>query len=157
MLGNIKGDIVDTVRQVQLNHPGSIVVLAHGCNCMNNMGAGLAKSISNNWPTADRADKSTKKGDISKLGNYTLASAGEKLVIANIYSQYKYGGGINIDYKALEDGLTNMVAEVSRQGMDIVYLVPEYIGCGLAGGDIDIVSPMLTKIFKDTNYYLFGI
>lgn len=152
----IKGDIVKIVEELKERHPGRTLVLVHGCNCMNNMGAGLARRISDVWPEADEVDKQTTKYDRNKLGTWSSVRVDPSLLIVNLYTQYKYGGVyVNVDYDALETGLTKLVSEISESTVKPVFLVPEYIGCGLAGGDINIVRPILEKRLQGCNYYLF--
>lgn len=157
MIEYIKGDVTKVVSQTRAKYPESVVFLVHGCNCMNNMGSGLARVIADTWPIAVRADNSTQKGNKDKLGNYTLATVDHSLVITNLYSQYRYGGGVHADYEAIESGLRKLVEEIGRQHTSVIYLVPEYLGCGLAGGDINIVRPILLDVFKDTHCYLFDL
>jgi len=66
------------------------VDLAHGCNCMTTMGAGIAKGLRDRWPQVYHADCQTVKGDHTKLGKFTYADVGSKRIY-NLYSQYKYG------------------------------------------------------------------
>lgn len=151
----IKGDIKDIIDKLIGESKDTTFVLMHGCNCMNNMGAGLAKTIAWKWSAADVKDKQTTKGDRAKLGTYTSVNISNRLIIANVYSQYAYGHGLHCDYAALQDGLLAVKRDMSANIDDVAFVIPEYIGCGLAGGDIDIVKPMIDGIFKDTKYYLF--
>ena len=45
----------------------SFELIAHGCNCFCNFGAGLAKEIKLKHPEAYKADLDTVKGDKKKL------------------------------------------------------------------------------------------
>lgn len=155
MMGRLSGDVVSLVSQLKEKHPDSVIVLVHGCNCFNNMGAGLAKSIAKEWPLADQMDKSTPSGDRTKLGNYTFANVDTNVVIVNLYTQYRYGHGLRLEYPALEHGLQTVVRNSNEVYHNPIYLVPEYIGCGLAGGDINLVRPILKECLMGTNYYLF--
>ena len=53
----IKGDLI------KLALIGNFEVIAHGCNCMCTMGAGIAKTIKSEFPEAYQADCATEKGD----------------------------------------------------------------------------------------------
>lgn len=149
----ITGDIKDLIELVQSRHPTYHVVVLHGCNCMNNMGAGLAKRIKQLYPEVAVADSKTKSHDRNKLGTVTGATINANLSILNLYTQYAYGGGVvNVDYDAMRACFEQVVQTAMP---DYMFMIPKNIGCGLAGGDINIVTPMITEIFKNKPYYLF--
>ena len=79
----IKGDLI------QLALEGKFDVIVHGANCQNTMGKGIAKSIKETFPEAYQSDLETKKGDINKLGGFTVAKI-NNLHIVNAYTQYDY-------------------------------------------------------------------
>ena len=56
----IKGDLI------KLALTGNFEVIAHGCNCMCTMGAGIAKTIKSEFPEAYQADCATEKADKNK-------------------------------------------------------------------------------------------
>lgn len=155
MIEKLTGDVVSLVSMLKQKHPDSDIILVHGCNCFNNMGAGLAKTISKQWPLADKVDKSTLMGDKTKLGNYSYANVEPNVMVINLYTQYRYGHGLRLEYDALKYGLSTLVSTVNELFSNPIYLVPEYIGCGLAGGDINLVRPILSECLMGTNYYLF--
>lgn len=80
-------------------------MIVHGCNCFCTMGAGIAKTIKQVFPTAYQADLATASGDRATLGTYSIAQvdrAGQKLTIVNAYTQYQWRGpGPNVDYEAI--------------------------------------------------------
>lgn len=149
----ITGDIKDLIELVQNRHPTYHVVVLHGCNCMNNMGAGLAKRIKQLYPEVAAADSKTKSHDRNKLGTVTGATINSNLSIINLYTQYAYGGKVvNVDY----DAMRACFEQVVRNAMpDYMFMIPKNIGCGLAGGDINVVAPMIAEVFKNSPYYLF--
>ncbi len=124
----IQGDLI------QLALAGEFDVIVHGCNCMNSMGAGIAKAVKQEFPEAYAADQQTNKGDRSKLGAITQATVtrgGRKLTIVNGYTQYDYKGrGVLVDYDALRAVMKEVRSQFS--GRRIGY--PK-IGAGLAKGD----------------------
>lgn len=133
---------------------GFVDVIAHGCNCFNTWGAGLAKKIKEEFPYAYEADLKTIKGDRSKLGTVTGTGAmyyiGMQFFdfdIINCYTQYNYGRNPNIvylDYSALESCLIkiNSVYSGMRLGLP-------WIGCGLANGDKNKVKSIIEKTCVD--------
>lgn len=84
---------------------GEVDVIAHQCNCFNNMGAGIAPQIKKAFLEAWEADKATIKGSKEKLGKISGATIGNTLTVLNLYGQYhwynKRSGGISTDYKPI--------------------------------------------------------
>lgn len=121
---------------------GEVDVIAHQCNCFNNMGAGIAPQIKKAFPEAWSVDSKTIKGNRSKLGRLTIAFSGS-IIVFNLYGQYRYGAGVHTDYTALRSSLYHM-----RKYLN---LSPNYrvglpkLGCGLGGGDWSIVSKIIEE------------
>ena len=107
------------------------------------MGAGLALKIAKKWPAAKgcyaAALYSGKHlGDVA----YGMSGDGLKIIVAHLFAQDKYGRGQrHTDYEALASCLTKLQLLGSRLKRP-VYL-PYGLGCGLAGGDWDIVSKLI--------------
>jgi O-acetyl-ADP-ribose deacetylase (regulator of RNase III) len=127
----IKGNVI------HMAESGQFDVLVHGCNCMNIMGAGVARQVRSVFPAAYAADQaySTKSHDM--LGTYSSAEVplfgllGKKLTVVNAYTQFAPGGGEDVfDYGAFADVLEKLHEDFP----DKVIGMPA-IGCGLAGGD----------------------
>lgn len=149
------GDIPDVVTFAKARHPHNPIIVIHGCNCFTTMSAGLAKAIAKQWPEAAAIDKTTEKGDKSKLGNYSFANVDGRLVIINLYTQYHYGSGLQLSYDALEAGLMMVVHQSNKTYHSPIYLIPKYIGCGLAGGDYNKVKDIVSRVMDGEDYYLF--
>lgn len=135
-------------------------VIAHGCNCFNTMGAGIARQIARKWPQAKYADDTTLYGSKAKLGTYTKAyiapSKPDKkpLHILNLYTQYRYGRGLHFDYNAYSKALAKLKAEFGGKGLKIG--IPK-IGAGLAGGNWTLIAEITNKIFHDEVIYVYVI
>jgi O-acetyl-ADP-ribose deacetylase (regulator of RNase III) len=113
-------------------------IIVQGCNCFNTMGGGIAREIRERYPVAAIVDNETLKGDYNKLGNYTTAFTG-KFLIVNAYTQYNMSQGTDVfEYAAFQLILEKLsfVYPGKRFGLP-------YIGMGLAGGDKDIIIPMI--------------
>src|SRR5690242_15185648 len=95
----IAGDLL------QLALEGRFDVIVHGCNCMCQMGKGIAKSIKKQFPEAFQADQRTVAGDRGKLGTITTADVvrdNARFTVVNAYTQYDYRPpGPNVDYDAM--------------------------------------------------------
>ena len=136
----IKGDLISLFQN------GEFDVIVHGCNAHCTMGSGIARSIREAYPIAYEVDCQTKKGDRSKLGSFTVASVvnpmnKEAQYIINAYTQYDYNPRVlQVDYKALRRCFKNIKSAYS--GKRIAYPA---IGCGLAGGDWNVVSKIIDE------------
>jgi O-acetyl-ADP-ribose deacetylase (regulator of RNase III) len=130
-----KGNLLD------LAEAGDFDVIVQGCNCFNTMGGGIAREIRERYPVAASVDMETVRGDYRKLGNWTECDAGEtnRFTIINAYTQYNMSQGTDVfEYIAFQLILEKLafVYPGKRFGLP-------YIGMGLAGGDKDIIIPMI--------------
>jgi O-acetyl-ADP-ribose deacetylase (regulator of RNase III) len=135
----IRGNLIELALSNQFD------VIVHGCNCLCNMGAGIAKSIKQNFPEAYEADKKTPKGDKDKLGTISQADLlinGEKLTIVNAYTQYTWRGKtiVNVDYEAIRKAFRAVKQQFS--GLRIGYPA---VGAGSALGDWKIISQIIDE------------
>ena len=130
-----KGNLLD------LAEAGDFDVIVQGCNCFNTMGGGIAREIRERYPVVASVDMVTLRGDYRKLGNWTECDAGEtnRFTIINAYTQYNMSQGTDVfEYIAFQLILEKLafVYPGKRFGLP-------YIGMGLAGGDKDIIIPMI--------------
>lgn len=159
----IKGDLI------KLAIAGEFDVIAHGCNCFCVQGGGIAREMSKrfwtNSPWSYPSEDKKYVGDISKLGN--IESYSFKLndnpwfpenndrwdsknifvTVVNCYSQYEYGTDkMNLDYEALALCFKkiNHMFRGQRVGLP-------WIGCGLAGGDKEVVKLLMINFLKDVD------
>lgn len=136
-------------------------VLAHGCNCFNTMGRGVAGYIRHKYPEVYEADQKTISGDRKKLGTFTFSEIeGLNLLIFNLYSQYYYGavshGKHYLDYEALENALVAIKRFLQERNIyNSSKIGMPKIGCGLAGGNWNRVQDILNKVFDDKEIYIY--
>ncbi|MFS0557982.1 macro domain-containing protein [Brevibacillus sp. 179-C9.3 HS] len=125
-------------------------VIVQQVNCMGVMGAGLAKQIRAKYPSVytvykrlcDQYDNA--RGEL--LGQVLLCPVEEGKYIANIFGQLGYGKkGVYTQYDMLQKGLEEVLAIAKKENHTIA--IPYGIGCGLAGGDWDVVNEQLVNIF----------
>jgi len=142
---------------VTLANEGRFSNIIHGCNCFNTMGAGVAKAIRWAFPQAYRVDQRSKKGDSRKLGTVSSAlveasEAGDDLRVINAYTQFRYGrGGQHVDYEAVRSCFSIIREQYAVPGSITAYPL---IGCGLAGGDWNIISDIIDTELIDREHYL---
>jgi len=143
MIEQIYGDLLSSDMQV----------IAHGCNCFHTMSAGIAKEIKIKYPQAFAADKATIYGDINKLGTYSRATITEiPLDIINCYTQHKFGTDkVHVDY----DAIIKVMTKIKNDYSPAIRIGFPRIGCGLAGGDWDIVYSILDRVFDDRFVWIY--
>lgn len=118
----MKGNAVKLAKQ----KPNS--AFAHGCNCFNTMGKGMAVEVRTTYPDMYYVDCKTKKGDRNKLGTFTCA-------------------------KSFKKGIESIIVFCIENKIEHLYL--PYIGCGLANYNVasfeQAVSNIYTKIQREYN------
>ena len=133
-LKHTKGNLLD------LAEAGDFDIVVQGCNCFNTMGGGIAREIRERYPMAAVVDNETLKGDYNKLGNYTTAFTG-KFLIVNAYTQYNMSRGTDVfEYTAFQLILEKLVHVYGDKRIGL-----PYIGMGLAGGNKDIIIPLIRE------------
>lgn len=147
---------------ITLAQRGNFDVIAHGCNCFCQMGAGIAPQMANAFMCNDSSkypsECPSRAGDMSKLGNiesyawYVFDDEGNRcrLEVVNAYTQYKYGRNhadgeeAPFNYSAFELCMKkiNHRFKGKRIGLPM-------IGAGLAGGDWEKIKQIITKELKE--------
>lgn len=141
MITIIEGDILSAEEEV----------IAHQVNCRGVMGAGLAKQIKKKYPVAfkeykEKCNEFENREDL--LGTAQVVSVGDNKQIANLFAQLTYGTKKKqTDYDALRKALSDLKSFLKQYNLSLA--LPFGIGCGLAGGDWEIVSSMIEEIFED--------
>lgn len=130
-------------------------VICHQVNCRGKMGSGVAKQIRELYPRAYeyyRLAYNREKDDPSVLlGRIQPCYCKDENIetglrtIVNMFAQDKYGydGGCYTNYKAFEYCLEKL-KHIADAGSTIA--MPYKIGCGLAGGDWNIVYGLIERI-----------
>jgi O-acetyl-ADP-ribose deacetylase (regulator of RNase III) len=127
-------------------------VLVHGVNSAGAFGAGVAKQIRARYPSAfmDYA-KAYYSGKLV-LGSLSGRLVTPKLLILNAVIQDLYGrepGVQYVNYDAIGTAFKNAVA-LHKAYPNLFNAVPQVfsfplIGCGLAGGNWDLVEPQILE------------
>ena len=143
----IQGDLI------KLAIDGHFDVIVHGCNCQNQMGKGIAKTIRQKFPSAYEADLETEKGSREKLGTFsttTVECGDHNLTIVNGYTQFHWRGkGTKADYDAIRSVFKGI--KLSYSGQRIGYPL---IGAGLASGDWDTIEKIIDEELIDEDHTL---
>ena len=127
-----------------------IDIFVHQCNCFATMGAGIARQIATAYPEVKEADRQNfkKKGAYGQLGTILPVYCHDGRVCMTMYSQFHYGKGKQTDYEALSKCLRELTWFAKDcPGKTIGF--PYGIGCGLAGGDWNVVEKMLREFSEN--------
>jgi O-acetyl-ADP-ribose deacetylase (regulator of RNase III) len=146
----INGDLISLAQE------GAFDVITHGCNCFNLMGSGIAPQMAKAFGCDQsrglfKLEQNEFKGSILKLGTIEYhpinIGPGKTVMVVNSYTQYHYGmSQRNLDYEALTLCLRKINHEFDGQHIGL----PQ-IGCGLAGGDWNVVKGIIQEELKDCN------
>lgn len=127
-------------------------VFAHGCNCFNCMGGGIAREVARIFPKVENADQKSLKGDLNKLGTIQAIKVppySSPHIVINAYTQFQYWGkGANVDYTAIESCFAAINKYMIRN--EYTELVIPKIGAGLARGEWSIIEKLVDKCFSDS-------
>lgn len=149
------GNVLDVLKTVDRTH-----ILIHCCNCHNNFGAGIARNIKLQYPEAYAADCETKKGDPSKLGTFTHATSEDGLAqVYNVYGQYWWRNSDAAPPLLLDklvEGLKKVALSIDHHHPNAPIFTYR-IGCNRAGGDWDVVKPILQEIFAERDVTIFQL
>lgn len=122
-------------------------------NCKGVTGAGLAMQIRSQWPVVYRRYLGLCYGDDgNKLGTYQEVLVEPKLYIVNLFGQDGYGRDKRqTNYAALAAALFSFFRDCAQKNQDATIRLPYGLGCGLAGGDWDMVFAIITDAAKTSN------
>ena len=152
MLNIVQKDLIKAFKENEIN------VLIQQCICFHTLIAGLAKSIKLEYPEILNVDLATPYGDKNKLGTFSYITPERKNIsqtgyIINLYGQYRYGKGLQTDYDAQRTGFKNIVEFLNNRGpVDTIKIGLPLIGCGLAGGDWNIVQQIIQEEIVDKGF-----
>lgn len=131
-------------------------IIGHQVNCRGVMGGGLAKQIRDKYPHVYSLYKGEcKRGDRDILmgSNLVIDIDGGKYV-ANLFGQDGYGRGKQqTEYWALRKALKKLENFASKNNYTVA--LPYGLGCGLAGGDWDVVYQMIEETIKEVDVVLY--
>lgn len=143
----IDGDILSKRSEDELTY------ICQQVNCRGAMGAGLAMQIRSQWPVVYRRYLGLCYGnDGKKLGTYQEILVEPKLYIVNLFGQDGYGRSERqTNYAALATALFSFFRDCAQKNQDATIRLPYGLGCGLAGGDWDMVLAIINDAAKTSN------
>ena len=146
MITHKNGNMLNATENIicqQVNHQGV-------------MGAGLAKQIATKYPKiVEEYRRFCKEHTFREIKEDMLVhffcsektDETDEKIIANIFGQEYYGRNKRYtDYEALEHGLSVVCGVAIRDQLSVA--IPHGIGCGLAGGDWNIVYEIIGRLWE---------
>lgn len=148
---------------------GEVNAIAQQLNCFNTRKSGIAPQIDKLFPRMGEVDDSTLKGNKEKLGRsiYAVYSTEPRpvyneqvltkveqdhcnMIVFGLYGQYHWNGRQrgerDTDYKALRSAFKSMQTRLCYYlDKDTAIVGLPLIGCGLAGGDWEVVSKVIEE------------
>jgi O-acetyl-ADP-ribose deacetylase (regulator of RNase III) len=134
----IQGDITQT----------ELKIIAHGVNCQNTMGSGVAKALFTKWPEVKARYHRyfCRTGEPEDfLGDISTAKI-DDMIVLNMHTQLNFGydGKKYVNYAAVSKCFAT-AADLYR-GQTIA--IPK-IGCGLAGGNWTFMEQLINDAVSD--------
>lgn len=133
---------------VKLAKAGKFDLIAHGCNCKKNMGAGIAKQIKAAFPLAYEIDKASH----SKFGDISVCEDYPECIVINAYTQVypgPNGNGRDTDFNRYESIRSSM--KIVNQKFAGKHIGLPLIGSGLAGLKWNKVKTILKEELINMN------
>ena len=129
---------------------GKYNVICHQVNCKGVMGAGLAKQIRNKYPFVYFDYTRALQYENAGLGHIVVSHVddGNCKIIISMFGQDGYGRDKKYtDYNAFKECLKTLKKTLDAYSTSFISSVafPENIGCGLAGGNWNIILPMIQE------------
>jgi len=143
---------------------GEVDVLIHSVNCQGKMNKGLGKQIRNAIPVVYQeyvslyttlANKKRLLGTAQfvHLETFSDPETYRPKDVVNLFAQYYYGEGtMQTNHDAFEKAC-QVVANYYPVGTRLG--IPFKIGCGLGGGNWDIVRAILERVFREHVVYIY--
>jgi O-acetyl-ADP-ribose deacetylase (regulator of RNase III) len=130
-----------------------IKIIVHVCNDIGAWGRGFVLAISKRWSEPERryrAWHAGKEGQPFALGEVQLVQVSESVWVANLVGQRdirESNGAPPVRYDAIRTGLQKVALEARRLQASVH--MPR-IGCGLAGGDWEVVGKIVEEELANT-------
>jgi O-acetyl-ADP-ribose deacetylase (regulator of RNase III) len=123
-------------------------IICHQVNTLGLMGAGLALRIRTKWPKV----YNEYMASVPKLGHGQLIKVNNDLYVANLAAQdsISYTGKIVTKYGSFQHCLQRLYNVLLKKNLlELPVLFPYKIGCGLAGGDWNVVEKIIEQEFPN--------
>lgn len=150
----VKGDAVQALVD------GKVDFLMHCCNAQGVMGAGIARQVKDAFPESYQYYK--RWCETSGKGKWLLGRNVVHSKVINAIGQHTTGHGRQVHYGAIASCIADLHErkEIRSAGMGMrptKIAVPYLMGCGLAGGDWEIVEELLQAKPSFVSLYVYHL
>ena len=124
-------------------------IFCHQTNCKGVMGAGIALQIKYAYPEVAEADNKYYRrwaygSGEPILGTNLYVRTNDGRTCVNMYAQLDYGRrGQKTNYTAFQECLNRLLKKLNASDPSLKIAFPKGIGCGLAGGEWNVVYSMI--------------
>lgn len=127
-------------------------IICHQVNCRGVMGGGIAKQVRDKYPFVYSRYRqlcdNMKDNRNELLGMSQFIRTSEDHYIANLFAQDNFGhNGCYTDY----DALRKCLEYVDNNCFEETIAIPYRLGCGLAGGNWNVVYEIIQEVFEDSD------
>ncbi len=153
MIKIVEGDILNS----------NADIICHQVNCQGIMGAGLAKQIRNKYPNVynDYKEYCNSNTPEEILGTMLPSRYNDINSIVNIFGQLNYGRNeVKTNYDAVKKALLELkrvLEDLHWQYPNCKIAFPYGMGCGLGGGNWDIVYKIIEEVFEDYDVSIYKL
>lgn len=156
-LYEVQGDL-KFIDFINLYNPEHISIICQAVNCQGVQGAGLALDMKKKFPEqyfdykhlCERHTEN-KGADLLGLAQYCALHEDNKYMM-NAFTQQFYGRkGLFTDYDAVRSVFGSFAKRVASSTKQVDLYLPKFLGCGLAGGDWEIVSSIIKEELSVTS------
>jgi len=141
-------------------------IIAHGVNCQNVMGSGVARVLFEKWPAVkyfyhDYFEEFHAGMDgkefLGRIDDIPVDEERNGKIVVNCFTQQFFGndGKCYLSYEALEDCMIELRELCIHLGVKEVAM-PK-IGAGLAGGNWAIIENIINEVLKDIDVYVYHL
>ena len=140
-----------------VEYPG--VVIAHGVNARGKMGAGVARIISEKYPTVLEPYQKACADGMLKPGGIQVIQVSPERWIANLCTQDDYGKEPSRRYASIQAViacLEKLTAYLKERNIS-AFAMPR-VGCNLGGLDWETeVRPVVERFAKDMEIHIYDL
>lgn len=157
MITYLKGDATEPVGD-------GCKIITHCCNDAGGWGSGFVIAISKRWQQPEHAyrkwfvDKD-HDGLTFELGHVQLVKVKDDLYVCNMIGQRNYGRRSSPDYPFIRyDALEKCFAKAAHHARVLgASIHMPRVGCGLAGGNWDVVSKIVERTCNGLQVYVYDL
>jgi len=135
-------------------------IIVHQVNFAGVMGAGLALQVKRKYPIVfsryiESCNSLTWESVLSG-GAVDFVKVNPKLYVANLFAQRHYGTDrTHTNYEYFRTGMKTLARFSIREKLPVA--IPYKIGCGLAGGDWQLVSDIIQNELENIDYTIYRL